>query len=345
MRQYRMQVKFTILLLMIYVIWTFAGCSNNEDLPSGISVEDSVSSLDSTYYPVTVVNYNRSRNPIEITFTKRPERVVAVYQSSVETLLALGVSETVIAAVDLDHPVKPQYQSDFERLHYYNRGISKETVMGLGPDLIVSWYSFFGDTYMGDVKFWHDRGINTYMMTNSGAVIGAQSLEQEYQDIRNLGIIFNVQDTAEAIISDIQSELAKGRVFAEGHEPISTVVIESGSDGLFRVYGEDSVGGDMAIQLGADLVAKKSGVIGAEDLVALNPDVIFSVYYSHYGEAVNESDALSRILKNPGLASMSAIQNERVYLIQLGEIHSSGIRTIDGVQTMLKGLYPNEYAK
>ena len=228
-------------------------------------------------------------------------------------------------------------------LNYYENGLSKEEVMGQNPDFIVSWYSFFGEKKLGDVGFWHERGVNTFIMTNSGAIDGDRTLENEYTDIKTLGIIFDAEEKADEIISDIKAEIAKGQDYAAEKEPVKAVVIECKKDGTFRVYGENSVGGDMATQVGADLVAKESGTIGAEDLVKLNPDVIFSVYFSYFGGSVEEEDAMSRILENDGLNSISAVQSGRVLPMKLGEVYCSGIRTIDGVKTMLKGLYPDDY--
>lgn len=49
------------------------------------------------HYPVTIENFNTQGEPEQQTFTKPPERVVAVWQNSIETLLALGVGDRIIA--------------------------------------------------------------------------------------------------------------------------------------------------------------------------------------------------------------------------------------------------------
>lgn len=355
--------KLLVTMMTLMVVWTTVGCGDNtvgtgaetetttatdtvaqseaEDNEAGTKATEAVT--EEAYYPVTITNYNKSKEAIDITFEKRPERVVAVYQNSIETLLALGVEETIIAATGLDHAIKPAFKEGFDSLNYYENGLSKEEVMGLNPDFILSWSSLFGEKNLGDVPFWHERNIKTYMMTNSGAVSGHRTLENEYTDIRNLGIIFNARDKAEAIIGDIQGEVARGKAFAAEREPVKAVVIEANPDGTFRVYGENSVGGDMATQVGAELVAKESGTIGAEDLIAMNPEVIFTVYYAYFGGSVEEEEALARVVDVEGLSSVSAIVNDRVHPMMLGEVYCSGVRTMDGVKTMLRGLYPDAY--
>ena len=41
-----------------------------------------------SYYPVTITNYNYSGEPVEYTYEKAPEKVIAVYQGSIETMIA-----------------------------------------------------------------------------------------------------------------------------------------------------------------------------------------------------------------------------------------------------------------
>ena len=49
---------------------------------------------------------------------------------------------------------------------------------------------------------------------------------------------------------------------------------------------------------------------------------------------------VDKVLENPALASLDAVKNKRVNSIALGEMYSSGIRTIDGINTFANGLYP-----
>ncbi|MCT4634542.1 MAG: ABC transporter substrate-binding protein [Firmicutes bacterium] len=339
--------KLLALLLTLLMVISFVGCSTQAKEETLETKEVTTSSEEATdkqdnYYPISFNNYNYAKEEIEQTVNKAPERVVVVYQNSIETLLALGLGDKIVGAAGLDHEIKPELADDFANLNYYEEGISKEEIMGLNPDMIVSWSSFFSDKKLGEVDFWHDRDVNTFIMSNSG-VRKDRMLEHEYTDIRTLGQIFNVEEKAEKIINDIKAEIAKGKEFAKGKDPVKAVVLQLRKDGTFRIYGEDSVGGDMATQLGANLLAKDSGNIGAEDLASLNPDVIFTVYYSYFGGSVEMEDAIGKITGHEGLQSVSAVENQRVLPVKLGEVYCSGIRTMDGVKTMLKGLYPDEY--
>ena len=44
-----------------------------------------------TEYPLTITTYDYDGNEIETTYEKAPEKVLAVYQGSIETMLKLGL--------------------------------------------------------------------------------------------------------------------------------------------------------------------------------------------------------------------------------------------------------------
>lgn len=332
--------KLMSLLLVVLMLFAVVGCAQNTDAEeTDPEVKEEVMTKDGEQYPLEIQTYNFAKEPVTITFEKAPEKVVAVYQNSIETLLALGLEDRIVAAAGLDHDVKEEYKDAFSKIKYYENVPTKEEVIGLEPDFILSWYSLFDEKKLGDVDFWHERGINTYMAQNSG-VVKPNSIQNEYDDILNMGKIFNVEDKANEIVDTMKETIKEAKDFSKDLEPVKTVILETESDNMFRIYGEDSIGGNMATQVGADLVAKENGKIGAEDLVNLNPEVIFTVYY---GDSIDRDTALESIINNPALSSISAVQNNRVHPIMLSEVYASGIRTLDGIISISKGLYPDLY--
>lgn len=331
--------KIVSIILAVFMALSMYGCGNKEEAKTKEQTTVENSTNKNSHYPVTITTYDYNRKPVKITFKKAPEKVFAVYQNSIETLLALGLKDKIVAASGLDHDVKGEYKEDFDKIKYYKKVPTKEEVLGMQPDFILSWYSLFGEKKLGDVSFWHERGTNTYMAQNSG-VIKPNTLKNEYDDILNMGKIFNVEDKANKIVSEMKSEIKKAKDFVKGKEKVKTVILEVEKNGVYRIYGEDSIGGDIATQVGANLVASKNGKIGNEDLVKLNPDVIFTVYY---GDEIDKDKALKSILENPALSSVSAVKEKRVNSIMLAEVYASGIRTLDGIKTISKGLYPKLY--
>lgn len=85
--------------------------------------------------------------------------------------------------------------------------------------------------------------------------------------------------------------------------------------------------------VGAELVIPKNGQFTVEELIAKNPQVIFTVYY---GEAILKDEAVKVIKNNPALANIDAVKNDRVYAIMLSEVYASGVRTADGIRSIVK---------
>lgn len=331
--------KGIALLLSTLMILGLTACSSkNENNINGESNNET--SLDSdSHYPVTITTYNYKNEPVDITFDKAPEKVVAVYQKSIETLLALGLEDKIEIAAGLDHEVKDEYKDAFSKVNYIEEFTpSKETVVMEQPDFILFWYSLFSDKNLGDVDYWHQNNINTYMALNSGAAQD-RTLENEKADILNLGKIFNVEDKANQIVNEIDTKTNEVENSVKDQEKQTTLIIEY-MDGQIYTYGAKTLGGDMVQKLGAELLNPNGGNISEEDLIKLNPDSIFVVYMDRTDEDMSK-EAINTVMNNKALSSLNAIKNERVNSIALGEMYCSGIRTIDGINTFANGLYPN----
>ena len=294
-------------------------------------------------YPLTITTYDYEGNEVETTYEKAPEKVLAVYQGSIETMLALGLEDRLAATAGLDNEVGDEMKTAFSETNYLDEFTpSLETVTMLEPDMILSWGSIFADDRLGNVTNWIEKGCNTYINTNTRKG-GSRTLENECTDILNLGMIFDVQDKAEAIVNNIQDVVSKTKEAAGNMEEKPSVLILEPYGEDISNYGEKSLGGDMVTQLGAELANPDASSVGKEDIIAANPDVIFVVYMPYSGddpETVKESQ-LSAITEDEALQSLDAIKNGRVYPIMLSEMYASATRTQDGIKTFAEGLYPD----
>ncbi len=54
-----------------------------------------------------------------------------------------------------------------------------------------------------------------------------------------------------------------------------------------------------------------------------------------------KKENLNKIITDKSLASLSAVKNNRVKPIMLGDMYASGIRTKNGIINFADGLYPN----
>lgn len=84
----------------------------HEGASSAVQENQSLSSAESPHYPVTVTSMNSKGIMEEETFDRPPERVVAVWQNSIETLLALGVGDRIVAGMGIPNEkyLRPEYR-------------------------------------------------------------------------------------------------------------------------------------------------------------------------------------------------------------------------------------------
>ena len=101
---------------------------------------------------VTITNYKYAGEPVTYTYEKAPEKVIAVYQGCIETMIALGLEDHVLASYGLDNEVKDEWKDGFAQMNYDETVFApdKETVTLLEPDMIFSWGSYFGEKKLGD---------------------------------------------------------------------------------------------------------------------------------------------------------------------------------------------------
>ena len=305
-------------------------------------------SVKKTEYPLTITTYGTDGKELTTVYEKAPEKVLAVYQGSIETMLALGLEDHLVAAAGLDNEVPDDQKAAFSKVEYLDEFTpSLETVTMLEPDMIFSWGSLFGEKTLGDAKEWVDKGTNIYMNTNTHPKDGdtpyAKTLENEYNDILNMGKIFDVQDKAEAIVIDMKETIEKTKAATADITEKPDVLVLEYSGETFYNYGENTLGGDMVTQLGGNLLNSDVSSLGKEDLIAANPDVIFVVYMPYAGDDPEEvkQTHLNYILGDEALASLDAVKNNRVVPIMLSEMYASATRTQDGIETIAKGLYPD----
>lgn len=296
------------------------------------------------HYPVTIENFNTQGEPEQQTFTKPPERVVAVWQNSIETLLALGVGDRVIAGNGV--PDKkfflPEYQEQYSQIPYTGlQLLDVETTMMMKPDLIVGWHSTFSPKVIRPTAFWHKRGVNTFIARSSLTDGKPRTLQNEYKDILDLGRVFDKNERAQQLVADMQHEVQYATSQTAGFKkrPRALVIEFMGKE--VSVYGEKSLAGNIVRELHGDLLAAKDRNIGLEQVVELDPDVIFIVVTEfNYGR---EQDMVDRVTQHKALKNLRCVKEGRVLPLPLYAIYSSGVRTYDGIKIIANGLYPDLY--
>ena len=334
-------------LLLICLVFLLTACSPI------VKVQDenarrlgAAKQADAAYAPVTIENINEKGDPIAQVYERPPERVVAVWQNSIETLLALGVGDRIVAGMGVPDAkyIRPEYRAAYEAIPYTSlEHLDVETILMMQPDLIVGWSSTFSPKVLRGTEFWAGRGVHTYIAPSSARGNRNKTIAQECEDIRNLGRIFGREERANALVGEMEHEIAFVAEKTAGMEPRPRALVIELMGKEIRSYGKDTLAGDMVRSLGADHLAADGASLGMEELIELNPDAIFLIVIEDdYG---NEDAITARLYENPALRSLSCVQQHRIYTVPLYAVYSAGIRAYDGITIFAHGLYPEIYGE
>ena len=182
-------------------------------------------------------------------------------------------------------------------------------------------------------------GINVYELTESCAFVMKRppaSLEDTYNDLRNLGKIFDVQDRANAVIAQMQAQVAEVRQDLPADKP-RVFLYDSGED---RAMTSGRLGMPQALIDAAggrnilDDVEASWTRVNWENVVERNPQVIVIV---DYGEVTAEQKE-QFLLNNQALQSVDAIKNQRFIVIPYVQA-TPGIDNVLAVETLAKGFH------
>ena len=293
---------------------------------------------EATNYPLTIQSCNR-----EVTFTQAPKHAVSHDINMTQMMLALGLKPRMAgySGVSGWKSVTPEMQTILDGLpELAAKYPSVETLLNANVDFFFAGWDY-GMRVGGDLtpQTLQPLGINVYELTESCAFVMKRppaSLEDTYNDLRNLGKIFDVQDRANALIAQMQAQVAEVRKGLPADKP-RVFLYDSGED---RAMTSGRLGMPQALIDVAggrnilDDVEASWTRVNWEDVVERNPQVIVIV---DYGEVTAEQKE-QFLLSNKALQSVDAIKNQRFIVIPYVQA-TPGIDNVLAVETLAKGFH------
>ena len=290
-------------------------------------------------YPVTISTYNQSGKEFQETFESKPKRVISTNQTTTEIMLDLDLQDSLVGTSFMDSPILPRLEDKYKNINVLSETYpSKEAVLALNPDLIIGWKSVFSDKNLGSVESWNEKGVKTFIQRNSG-ISKEQTLDDVYYDINDIGKIFNIEEKSTKYVDDMKERINNiSEKIKSVKEPMKVLVIEGEGENKYRVYGPKTLVSDMVSKAGGTNVAKESGSVGVENIIEMNPDAIVLIHYLNQNKDNKEEKAL---LENPALKNVTAIKENKIIYTPLSETYAGGARTVEGIERIAKGLYPD----
>lgn len=296
-----------------------------------------------SHYPVTIDNCG-----IEITYDAPPQRAVSMNQSTTEILLTLGLAEQMAGTGNLVDEILPELADAYRTVpvladHYP----SQEVVLAAEPDFVYGAFrGAFADEAAGSRASLLNFGINSYVSPlfceDRTLAASEASFAVLFGEIRDIGRIFGVEARAEALIAEMEAELAAvAHAIGTPEEPLRVLWFDSNLDEPF--VGACCGAPGMLIQaaMAENVFADTDGTWAAvswETVVAREPDVIVMVESAWS----NVPEQIDYFRNEPALASLPAVQNDRFVTVPFSAT-TLGVRNAAAVVALARALYPDKF--
>jgi iron complex transport system substrate-binding protein len=226
----------------------------------------------------------------------------------------------------------PEYRQAVEAIPQLNYGsATREAVLSSGADFIYALDWEIGGGV--DLEEAAQYGMTVYI--NS-----AVTLEQQYQEIRDIGRIFGAEQAAEAFVAQQEARIQAVQDKIGGREPVKVLVYDSGNDGVFTCSGVNFesllIGLAGGQNLFDDLEEKQWVTVSYEEVLLRQPDVILI----HDYDSPSLEEKIAEIQANPTLAQLDCVKNQRFASITLESV-LPGDRMAYAVEQMAQDFYPD----
>lgn len=227
-----------------------------------------------------------------------------------------------------------KYDRPIDHVLFQTTGeLNLEAVLYLQPDLILGWRSTFSPKYLRSTDWWAQRGVHTYISATSNHTAPVGTIDDEIQYMKDMGRIFHKEDEVAVYLQHLQEYLDRLAAFTSD-KPKKTVAVIEGNGRNITNYDPHWLVGDLIKRCHGEMPIASSR-ISAEELLMVNPDVIFVVTFSEHTESF-----VAQLLHDPKFHSLRAVSTKQVYPIPLYLMYTTGFSTIDGLDLIAQGMYP-----
>ena len=268
------------------------------------------------------------------TLTTTPQRIVSLAPSCTQVLFAIGAGDKVVGVTTYD-----DYPYNFTAWEAAGNmtidgGYSTpdmEVIAGLRPDLIVT--DSINDASLPSMR---SLGYNVIVLNPS-------TIDGIYNDMKIAGKATGLTNQANAVVKNLTSTINSIETkITNAHEASPKVLYEVWTPPLMTA-GHTSWINDVITKAGGINVFDNASdtnaypTVSSETVVALNPDAIFLP--TEMGQSPFYG-SVAAVKATPGWNTISAVKNNRVYVIDGDLFAEAGPRVADAVYAVASDLYP-----
>jgi iron complex transport system substrate-binding protein len=287
----------------------------------------------------TVNSCNRT-----VSFDAPPKRAISNDVNLTEMMLVLGLADHMVGYTGISgwKTLDEEMRANVKQLpELSSKYPTKEVIVGANADFFFAGWNY-GMKVGGEVtpETLEPFGVKVYELTESCTHImkkGKASINDMYDDLLNLGAIFDVEDTAKNLVNNYKAELKSFKDDLETGEPLRAFVYDSGEDTPFTagLYAMPTAlieaAGGVNVMNGFE---KSWGTVTWEEVVAQNPEVIIIVNYG----SVTAEQKRAFMMSNPAFANIDAVKNDRFVTLEYVEA-TPGPRNIKAIKTLANSFW------
>ncbi len=285
---------------------------------------------------VSVDSCNRT-----VTFDSPPQRAISNDVNLTEMMLVLGLSDKMVGYTGISgwKTIDEEMRLGVKQLPELSpKYPTKEVLVGADADFFFAGWNY-GMKVGGEVtpETLKPFGINVYELTESCIHIMTKkkvSMDDMYNDLLNLGLIFQVENRAKKLVDAYRSDLKKFTQKLESIPAKKVFVYDSGEDTPFTA-GRYAMPTALIEAAGGinimDDFQKSWGTVTWEEVIDRNPEVVVIV---NYGKVTAEQKR-KFMMSNPAFANIDAVKNDRFVTLEYVEA-TPGPRNIKAIKKLAK---------
>lgn len=297
---------------------------------------------------------------IDVSVGDPPQRIYALYQPAAEIAHALGISDRLVETSFHGSQVLSEYVQAQKQVSLLSNLPSREALLATEPDFVLSGFGtgFSDDSpdSIGTRASLAELGIQSWVIspfcptedgkTDQEVDPADVRIEAVWEDLRDLGRLFEVEETAEKVITDQKSRISAVEQAVKGADRPTVAIVGPQGDGTFQISGGIDFVTELIEQAGgvnafADVTGTRNIWVDAEELIERDPDVILTTTCCDASFTREDGRAdVAEILGHPALAGLTAVQNQTVYPF-LFEDRGAGVRMAQSVEIIASILHPD----
>jgi iron complex transport system substrate-binding protein len=318
------------LLFLVVLVAACAAPAGPSPTASGTDAASAPSSAPpAAAFPVTLTD-DADR---ELVLASEPRRIVSLAPSNTEIVCALGACDRLVGVTDYDD--FPPEVAEVDDV-VIQASVDVELVVDAEPDLVLAAGNELTPTVV--IEQLDELGLPVL-------VLYPENLDGIYADVRLIGAALGRGPEADELVGGLEDRVADVVATVGDAERPLTLYEVGYSEGTTYTAGEGSFLASLLELAGASAVTGNAqGVLGAEELVTADPELILLGTASYVPSLADDATALATVRARSGWENLAAVRDGAVvpYLHDIVTTRP-GPRIVDGLEALARAIHPDRF--